>query len=66
MQVHLPVVFRKHVFNLLNVENDCLLVHVITGRVNKMVINVNMFGKVSELLSLMLLNASVGLSTAFK
>ena len=39
--------------------------HVITGKVNKMVINVNMFEKVSEVHSLMLLNASVGLSAAF-
>ena len=62
-----PVVFRKHVFSLRNVENDCSLMHVITRRVNKMVINVNInrFGKASELHSLMLLNASVGLSAAF-
>ena len=40
-----PVVFRKYVFSLCNVENDRSLVHVVTGRVNKMVINVNMFGK---------------------
>ena len=60
-----PVVFRKHVFGLRNVENYCSLVHVVTGRVNKMLINVNMFGKASELHSLMLLNASVGLSAAF-
>ena len=60
-----PVVFRKHLFSLLNVENDCSLVHVVTGRVNKMVITVNMFGKASEMHSLMLLNASDGLSTAF-
>ena len=60
-----PVVFRKHVFSLHNVENDCSLVHVVTGRVNKMVIIVNMFGKVSELHFLMLLNASIGLSAAF-
>ena len=39
-----PVVFRKYVFSLRNVENDRLLVHVVTGRVNKMVINVNMLG----------------------
>ena len=60
-----PLVFRKHVFSLRDVENDCSLVHVVTGRVNKMVINVNMFEKASELHSLMLLNALVSLSVAF-
>ena len=60
-----PVVFCKHVFSLCNVKNDCSLVYVVTERVNKMVINVNMFGKASELYSLMLLNASVRLSAAF-
>ena len=59
------VVFRKRGFSLHNEENDCSLVHAVTGRVNKMVINANMFGKVSELHSLMLLTASVGLSAAF-
>ena len=42
-----PVVFRKYVFSLRNVENDRSLVHIVTGRVNKMVINVNMLGKAS-------------------
>ena len=50
-----PVVFRKHVFSLGNVENDCSIVHVVAGRVNKMIINVNTFGKASELHLLMLL-----------
>ena len=62
----MPVVFRKYVFSLrTNVKNDRSLVHVVTGRVNKMVINVNMCGKASDLHSLMLLNASVGLYAAF-
>ena len=60
-----PVVFRKYIFSLHNVKNNRLLVHVVTGRVNKMDINVNMFGKASELHSLMLLNASIGLPAAF-
>ena len=53
-----PVVFRKYVFSLRDVENDRSLVHVVTGRVNKMVINVNMLGKASGQHSLMLFDAS--------
>ena len=61
----LPVVLHEHVFSLRNAENNCSLVHVVTGSVNKTAFNVNMFGKASELHSLILLNASVGLSAAF-
>ena len=61
-----PVVFRKYVFILRNVENDRSLVHVVTGRVNKMMINVNMLGKASGQHSLMLFNASVAFFATFK
>ena len=61
-----PVVFRKYVFSLHNVENDRSLVHVVTGRVNKMVINVHMLGKASGQHSLMLFNASVAFFATFK
>ena len=60
-----PVLFRKYVFSLRRVEKDHSLVHVVTGSVSEMVINVNMFGKASGQHSLMLLNTSVGFFASF-
>ena len=59
-----PVVFRKYVFSLRNVEKNRSPVNVDTGRVDKMVNNVNVFGKASALHSSMLFSAFVSLFDA--
>ena len=55
----LPVVFRKYVYSLRNVEKDRSPVYVDTEKIDKMINNANTFGKASALHSLMLFNASV-------
>ena len=61
-----PVVFRKGVFSLRNMENvNFVNSYGKNVGVNKIVTDANVFGKTSKLHFSMLLNASVGLSAAF-